>query len=221
MDESIPVITIDGPAAAGKGTLAHLVARELGFHCLDSGLIYRAAAAAVLAADGDPAQPLTALAGARQVAVLRGAALEDLLAQPELAAEQVGAAASALGCHAEVRAELLDLQRQFRRPPGLVADGRDMATVFADATLKLFLTASALARAARRARQQSATIPTSLRAIRERDARDCGRDEAPLKKGADADADADVVVIDSTGVEPGRLVRQVVGLFRTRLRSSA
>ena len=191
----IPVITIDGPTASGKGTLASAVADALGFHFLDSGALYRATALAALRASvaaGDEAG-LTALAQGLQ---LRFEANRIWLGADEvsedLRQEHVGALASKVSTHPGVRNALLALQLSHRRLPGLVADGRDMGTViFPTADLKVFVTASAAVRAERRYKQLiSKGIPANIDSLRAdleaRDARDQSRSVSPLKPAEDA-----------------------------------
>lgn len=184
------VIAIDGPAAAGKGTLGRRLAEAHGFAYLDTGRLYRAVAAAVLAAGNDPGDPVAAEAAAR---ALHPSALDD----PGLRAEAVGNAASQIAAIPGVRAALLAFQRNFAaRPPdgcaGAVLDGRDIGTVVCpDAPVKLFLTASAEIRAERRVRelreQGTAVDPSAILAdIRRRDRQDAERDAAPLVAAADA-----------------------------------
>ena len=193
--DSIPVIAIDGPSASGKGTVAERVATVLGFHFLDSGALYR----------------LTALSAIRQ-----GMALDDEIHVAELAAalpatfhdgaiwlagenvsdairaEAIGEGASKVAALPAVRMALLERQRNYRQAPGLVADGRDMGTViFPDAATKVFLTASAEARAERRYKQliekgNSASLPALVADMQARDARDTARAVAPLKPAPDA-----------------------------------
>ena len=148
MNSALPtVIAIDGPAASGKGTVAAGVARALGFHYLDSGSLYRLVALRALQTGArlDDATSLAGLAARLDVAFADGSiTLEGEDATDAIRAEPVSAAASQVAVHPAVRAALFDRQRAFRRPPGLVADGRDMGTVvFPDALLKLFVTASA------------------------------------------------------------------------------
>lgn len=155
--EPVPVLTIDGPVASGKGTVARRVADALGFHLLDSGAIYRAHAYACLARNID-FNEINVLEEQAKVLSLefRGAQvwIDGVNATHDIRAEAVGLAASALSAIPEVRAALLQRQRDFAQPPGLVADGRDMGTVvFPDAVLKLYLTTTATERAGRRARQ--------------------------------------------------------------------
>jgi CMP/dCMP kinase len=190
-----PVITIDGPTASGKGTVAALVAAQLGFHLLDSGALYRLAALASVRYDiaPDDAEALSKLIGELHITFREGIAqLDGADVSAEIRAEEVGNRASAIAVHAPVRAALVARQRAFRKEPGLVADGRDMGTViFPDAGLKVFLTASAEARAARRHKQLiqkgfSANMDDLLRDLRARDERDSQRTAAPLKPAPDA-----------------------------------
>jgi len=189
------VIAVDGPAAAGKGTLARRLAAHLGLRYLESGRLYRAVAARLLREGGEPEDAARAAAIARD---LRDADLEA----PDLRDERVGHAASVVSAMPEVRAALLDYQRAFgRTPPGAVIDGRDIGTVvFPDADRKLFVTASAEARAERRwrelvARGEPASREDVLRALRERDRRDATRKVAPLAPAADA------IVLDTTEMD--------------------
>lgn len=194
---SVPVIAIDGPSASGKGTVAKRVAQALGFHYLESGALYRLVALASLRA-GVAADDAGALAGLAQNLELRFSPDAVFLAGEDvtlaLTDERCGERASHVARHAEVRRALLERQRAFRRPPGLVADGRDMGTVvFPDARLKVFLTASAEERARRRYNQlKQKGIHANLRALSrdlaERDARDTARAVAPLTQAADARA---------------------------------
>ncbi|MBB1160625.1 bifunctional 3-phosphoshikimate 1-carboxyvinyltransferase/cytidylate kinase [Aquariibacter albus] len=194
---AVPVITIDGPTASGKGTLASRVAQRLGYHHLDSGALYRACALAAqragIAPDDEPA--LAALAAALPLRFEGGRAWlgtpgEDVT--DRLREEAIGQMASQIAALPALRAALLDWQRRCRRAPGLVTDGRDMGTViFPDAQLKVFLTASAAQRAERRHRQLaaagvSATLPALLADLEARDARDRSRSSAPLKAAEDA-----------------------------------
>jgi cytidylate kinase len=212
-----PVIAIDGPSASGKGTVAHKVAQALGFHFLDSGALYRLVALAALnrgvALDDTPA--LAALALNLDARFAAGAiALEGLDVTDPIREERVSGAASKVAALQPVRDALLERQRAFREPPGLVADGRDMGSVvFPDATLKIFLTADAAERARRRYKQliekgMSARMDDLLQEIRERDARDSKRAAAPLQKCADA------VELDTTGVPVDAAVARVLALYR-------
>lgn len=191
----VPVITIDGPAASGKGTIAERVAAALGFHYLDSGALYRLAALAALEAKADFADPAALEAVARALKpVFRDASvwLDGRDVGRAIRTEEVGVAASKVAAVPGVRAALFDLQRNAAVAPGLVADGRDMGTVvFPEAPLKVFMTASAAVRAERRARQLEARGEKADRAalthdLEERDRRDRERTAAPLKPAADA-----------------------------------
>jgi cytidylate kinase len=180
------IIAVDGPAAAGKGTLARRLAQHYGLAHLDTGGLYRATALHVLASGGDPADPAVAAAAAQCV---RAADLTD----PRLRGERVGQAASIVAAIPAVRAALLDFQRCFAAtPPGAVLDGRDIGTVVCpEANAKLFLTASAEARAERRLKelQESGTIAIYqhvLQDMKDRDARDSQRRTAPLVPADDA-----------------------------------
>jgi len=191
----IPVITIDGPTASGKGTVAHRVADHLGFHYLDSGALYRLTALVALRKDTsfNDEHALAKIAAALPCSFAGGdvfLAHEDVTAA--IRAEEVGNVASKIASLPTVRQALYGLQLSFRQAPGLVADGRDMGTViFPHATLKVFLTASVEARAQRRYKQLiekgfSATMQDLLRDLQERDARDANRAIAPLKPAEDA-----------------------------------
>lgn len=191
----IPVITIDGPSASGKGTVAERVAVALGFHFLDSGALYRLTALSAMkqgvALDDEGA--VATLAAALPAAFHDGAVwLNDEDVTDAIRAETVGEGASKVAALPAVRVALLDRQRAYRQAPGLVADGRDMGTVvFADAVAKVFLTASAEARAERRYKQligkgNSANLPALVADMQARDARDTARAVAPLKPAPDA-----------------------------------
>jgi len=175
------VIAVDGPAAAGKGTLARRLADRYGLRHLDSGLLYRAVGMRVLRAGGDPADVAAALAAARSLT-------EAELAAPDLRGAEAGQAASVVAVIPEVRAALLDYLRAFGgRPPGAVIDGRDIGTVvFPNADHKLYVTASLDARARRRAAELGRPVDELRRDLAIRDARDAGRAVAPLAPAADA-----------------------------------
>ena len=215
---SAPVIAIDGPAASGKGTVAAAVAARLGFHLLDSGALYRLVAMKALTDRVDPADEasLSRLA-ARLDAQFTGSAihLDGADVSEAIRREDVGATASRVAVHPGVRTALLERQRAFRRPPGLVADGRDMGTVvFTDAMLKVFVTATAEERARRRYNQliekgNRVTMDSLLREIRERDERDAKRSAAPLKPAADAH------VLDTTGLSIDEAVDFVLQKYRS------
>ncbi len=180
------VIAIDGPAASGKGTLARRLAAHYGFPHLDTGLLYRAVACALL----DEGLPLDDIEAA--VAAARGLSLTDF-DEMRLRARDMGEAASVVAAMPPVRAALIDIQRSFAaRPEGAVLDGRDIGTVICpDATVKIFVTASPETRATRRAlelagRGEEADYAAILEDVKKRDARDSGRSAAPLKPAADA-----------------------------------
>ena len=212
-----PVIAIDGPSASGKGTVAQGVAGELGFHFLNSGALYRAVAVAAMKARvnleiesilAHIALNINAKFHAESVE-LDGVDITDTIRT-----EDVSAVASRIAAHPGVRSALLERQRGFRKPPGLVADGRDMGTVvFPDAVLKIYLTASPEERAARRYKQLmgkglGANMAALLQDIRERDQRDSARATAPLKKSADA------VLIDTTHRSAADAIAQVLALYQ-------
>jgi len=220
-----PVIAVDGPGGSGKGALSRSLSRALGFHLLDSGALYRLTALAALR-DGvalDDARRLAAVARGLEAAfeVTDGdppvrALLAGEPVDEALRSEACGEAASRVAAVPAVREALLGRQRAFRRPPGLVADGRDMGTVvFPEAPLKLFLTASPEERARRRHKQLiakgiSATVPDLLRDIQERDRRDSGRRVAPLKPADDA------VHLDTSGESLQQVFDRVMELAAAR-----
>jgi cytidylate kinase len=185
----IPVITIDGPTASGKGTVAHKVADHLGFHVLDSGALYRLTALSALRDDADLAdeQEIATIAAQLPARFVGGEIFlgEENVSQA-LRAEEVGNTASRIAALPAVRQALFGLQLAFRRAPGLVADGRDMGTViFPTAQLKVFLTASVEARAQRRYKQLidkgfPAKMDDLLADLQARDERDTHRAVAPL-----------------------------------------
>jgi cytidylate kinase len=212
-----PVVTIDGPAASGKGTIAYNVARALAFHYLDSGSLYRLVALRAIEQNVplDDAPALVRLTGGSVISFSAGRAwLDGRDAADALHAENVSAAASRIAVHPEVRGALLARQRAFRMPPGLVAEGRDMGSVvFPDARPKVFLTASAEARAERRYKQliakgMSVNIDGLLRDIRERDIRDSTRAAAPLVRAPDA------VTLDTTDLSIAEVTAAVLALYR-------
>jgi len=220
----IPVVTVDGPAASGKGTIAAGVAQALHFHLLDSGSLYRLVALKALQSnvDVDAARALAGLAAGLDVTFRPGRIdLDGRNVTDAIRSEAVSAAASRVAVHPEVRDALLSRQRAFRQPPGLVADGRDMGTVvFVDALLKVFVTASPEERARRRYKQLidkgiSSTIDGLLRDIRDRDARDAGRAAAPLKPAEDA------VILDTTGMAVAAAIEFVLGQYRARAAANA
>ena len=226
MDQNVPVLTIDGPSGSGKGTISRAVAARLGWHYLDSGALYRAVGVAAGWADEDFSDHVALMRRAfdTQIEFRSGehgeprVIVDHVDATDELRTETAGAAASAIAALPEVRAALFEKQRAFRRPPGLVADGRDMGTViFPDAAYKVFLTASAEERAQRRYNQLKqkgleVTLDGLLREILARDARDAQRAVAPLKPAFDA------VIVDTTGVPIDAVVEQVLSLLPESLR---
>lgn len=216
---NVPVITIDGPTASGKGTIADRVARALGFRYLDSGALYRLVALQALkrgvATGADEA--LAQLAAQMEPQFAAGRIVLDGTDVTEtIRAEDVSRAASQVAVHPRVRQALLDLQRSRRQSPGLVADGRDMGTVvFPDATLKVYLTASVDARAERRYKQLiekgfPANITTLSQELRARDQRDSQRAASPLKPAEDA------YQLDSSELTIDEVVAQVLDWYAKR-----
>ncbi|MCK9605020.1 MAG: (d)CMP kinase [Methylomonas sp.] len=217
---NIPVLTIDGPSGAGKGTVSRAVAKLLEWHYLDSGSIYRSLAIAVLQSDValDNLSQITAIAGAMQLEFDCGEVLVvrldgvDITAQ--LGTETTGNAASIVAAYPAVRAILLQKQKDFRRLPGLVADGRDMGSVvFPDAEYKVYLTASAEERANRRYKQLiekgiDANLFQITREIEERDRRDQERATAPLTVPEGA------TTIDSSSLSIQQVIDAVINLVR-------
>ncbi len=217
---AVPVIAIDGPTASGKGAIAHRVADALGWHYLDSGAIYRITALCAMregiAADDAPG--LAALAARLRPRFLAEQVfLGDEDVSLAIRAEAVGSMASRIAVHPALRQALLQRQRDFRQAPGLVADGRDMGSVvFADAPLKIFLTASAEIRAQRRYKQLiekgfSANLPGLLADLKARDARDADRAAAPLKPAEDA------LLVDSSALTIDEVVQTVLWAWQQRM----
>jgi cytidylate kinase len=216
MKNSVPVITIDGPTASGKGTVAHRVAQTLGWGVLDSGALYRLTALSVLQKGIDPADPQAVARVAESLDVAfhaTGVLLEGSEVSAFIRQEDVGNLASRLAPNPALRAALLGRQRAFRQAPGLVADGRDMGTiVFQDAELKIFLVADVFARAQRRCKQLidkgiSANLEDLLADMRERDARDIERAVAPLLPALDAH------VVDSSTLTIEQTVQSILDLW--------
>ena len=226
MAETVPVIAIDGPVGSGKGTVSRCVAAGLGFLLLDSGTLYRVLALAARAGSVrfDDAAALAHLARSLDIAFTAGDAADPVRVRlagadvtEEIRTERCGNDASRVSACPEVREALLARQRAFRRPPGLVADGRDMGSVvFPDALVKVFLTATARERARRRHKQLMAkgtdvSVARLFREMVERDGRDRERAVAPLKPVGDA------VVIDTTGVDVDAVVARVLEIARVRM----
>jgi len=212
-----PVITVDGPSASGKGTIASRVAKNLGFHYLESGALYRLVALISLREDTLDAKRLAQLAEDMDVHFEEGdISLGDEHVTEKVRSEVVGNRASEVAKLPPLRQALLRRQRAFRRPPGLVADGRDMGTVvFPDAELKVFLTASPEVRAERRYKQLiEKGIDANLRALsrdlRDRDERDAKRAVAPLAPAPDSQ------VLDSTALSIDEVVERIVAWWRER-----
>jgi cytidylate kinase len=224
MMSPIPVITIDGPSGSGKGTICQLLAKKLGFHLLDSGALYRLTAVAGMAknidlhdeaATADIARHLNIVfqpTDSGVIAVLDG---NDVTA--DIRKEEAGMGASVVAAHIPVREALLERQRSFQQAPGLVADGRDMGTtVFPNAVVKVFLTASAEERAERRYKQligrgESANLRDLLDDIKARDKRDTERSASPLKAADDAE------MIDSTAMSIDEVLEAIVLLVKKRI----
>ncbi len=208
------IVAVDGPSASGKGTLARRLAAALDFAFLDTGLLYRAVGTAVLAAGGDPADPAAALAAARDLDL-------SALDPTALRREAAGRAASEVAVIPEVRAALRDLQRRFAAAPpgrqaGVVLDGRDIGTVVCpQAEVKIFLTASAEARARRRHKEllergEASIYARVLAEMRERDRRDSERAAAPLKPAADAE------ILDTTDLDAEEAFRTALAIVENK-----
>jgi len=221
----IPVITIDGPSGSGKGTVATLTAKDLGFRLLDSGALYRSLAVSAIKREVnlEDHQQLADLARSLNIEFdlfnsgsvwLDG---EDV--SLSIRTDIVSKAASLLGTIPAVRTALHEQQLAFRKEPGLVADGRDMGTVvFPDALVKIYLTARLEERVQRRYKQLidkgiDATLPLLLRDLKERDAKDSERPISPLKPAKDA------VVLDTSDLQVGQVVQLVMSIVRDRLAS--
>lgn len=217
----VPVIAIDGPSGAGKGTLAQRLALHLGWHYLDSGAVYRVLALealrlGLLRSPQMDIDRLVEVASHLSFSCRPTAAGDSVIhigsedVSDELRSEEVSAAASRIAAVDPIRTALLSLQRRFRRAPGLVADGRDMGSrVFADAALKIFLTASPQARAQRRYKQLrdkgfSVNLSELKQAIDERDERDRSRSASPLRASEEA------VVVDSSSLSGEETLARVL-----------
>ena len=200
------IIAVDGPAAAGKGTIARALARHFGYHFLDTGALYRMVGLAAIRAGGEPITTEAAIAAALSLDPSR-------FIDADLRTERVGAAASIVAVIPEVRAALLDVQRSFaKKPPGAVLDGRDIGTVVCpDAHAKLFITASPEVRARRRQVELGATdYEAVLAEIRTRDERDSKRATAPLVAAKDA------VVLDTSEMDINAAVAAAVAAVEAR-----
>jgi cytidylate kinase len=212
-----PVIAIDGPSASGKGTVAQAVAQELGFHYLDSGALYRIVGLATVRAGANLDRESDVLSILLKINIkflnnhifLDGEDVAEAIRE-----EVISAAASKVAAHGRVRAALLERQRAFRQPLGLVADGRDMGSVvFPDSRLKIYLTASPQVRAERRYKQLiskglGANMAALLQDIKLRDQRDSERAAAPLQKCPDA------VEVDTTNLSVAQSIVRVLSLYR-------
>ncbi len=215
-DQYVPVITLDGPSASGKGTIARLVSQALGFHYLDSGVLYRLVALAAMKRDADVSDERQMTDIARHLNV----SFEDSLIRlggkdvsDEIRTESCGEFASRIAQFPALRMELLERQRAFRVSPGLVTDGRDMGSViFPDATLKIYLTASVKERAHRRHKQLmekgiNANIESLLEALQGRDERDSQRAASPLQQCNDAQ------LLDTTGLSIDQVVGRILDIY--------
>jgi len=217
---SFPVIAIDGPTASGKGTVASLVAEKLGFHYLDSGALYRlvALASEKQGIDVNNGPELGLLVSKLLISFKKNQVfLNDEDVTDAIRLENIGLRASTLAAHPEVRSALVGLQRSFCQAPGLVADGRDMASViFPDAVLKVFLTATATARAERRYKQLiakgiSAKLYDLLQDLQERDARDTSRGTAPLLVAGGAK------VLETSDLSIDQVVKTVLDWYQSAI----
>ncbi len=225
MSSKVPVLCLDGPSGSGKGTVGQICAQRLGWQYLDSGAIYRALAFSLREAGIDVADINSAVQQAAQLQVAclpdpNGAAkisINGVDTGQELRTEEIGELASQLASEPRIRDAMLAVQRRARRPPGLVADGRDMGTtVFPDATLKIFLTATPKIRARRRYKQLKlkgfdVNLAHLFQVIQDRDARDAQRRASPLIPADDA------VTLDTTDLEITEVVSRVLDLLQPRL----
>jgi cytidylate kinase len=208
------IIAVDGPAASGKGTIAKALGRHYGLPCLDTGLLYRAVGLSVLKAGGDPDRASDALAACG----FDDAILDD----PALRSEAVGSLASRVSVHQDVRAALIQRQRDFAtQPGGAILDGRDIATVIApNANAKIFVTASVRVRAERRfkdglAQGTNPDMDALIADIQARDIRDMSRDHAPLKQADGAD------LLDTSDLTIDAAVQRAIALVDAQLEGRA
>ncbi|MGB9143397.1 MAG: (d)CMP kinase [Aestuariivirga sp.] len=202
------IIAVDGPAAAGKGTIARALARHFGYHFLDTGTLYRRVGLALLKSGADPSDRVVAIAIAQNLGA-------EAYEEQKLRSEAVGTAASVVAVIPEVRTALLELQRQFaRKPPGAVLDGRDIGTVVCpDAEVKIYVTASAEVRAKRRQEElksygQNIDFAAVLEDIKTRDKRDSTRMTAPLLTASDA------TVLDTSEMTIEAAIAAAIALVR-------
>jgi len=220
-----PVLAIDGPSGSGKGTVSQRLAGELGWTFLDSGAVYRALALLAQEQGISPAEidRLVEIAGKMEISFVPeengvcSALVDGTEVSEALRTEDVARLASQIAAEPKIRLALLEKQRQFQQPPGLVADGRDMGTtVFPAAMLKIYLTASPEVRAERRYKQLKekgfdVNLPRLLGEIRERDERDAGRKASPLKPADDA------VIVDTSDMTIDEVVDHIRALLQQRL----
>ena len=217
MSASVPVIAIDGPSASGKGTVAQLVAQALGFHYLDSGALYRIVALAARRMDigWQADDELAEMTRKLRITFAQDKVLLDSADITQaIRSEEISSGASEVAVHKHVRSALLELQHSFRQAPGLVADGRDMASVvFTDAKLKIFLTASVEVRAERRYKQLlgkglTADHAQILHDLQQRDLRDRERSASPLTQTKDA------LLLDTTNRNIEQTVQFVLNAYK-------